>query len=409
MQNKKSKLDKLKEGELAMYKSLLAEKMNNLESESAFQVLAKAKKLEAQGKDVIHFEIGEPDFDTPKNIVEAGKRALSEGYTHYTPAQGMLPFREAIVDYAKKYKNIDTNTEEVVVVPGGKPIIYYTITALVNPGDEVIFSNPSFPTYESMIKFVGGIPVPLQGKEENEFRLDVEELKSKITSKTKLLILNSPSNPTGSILTEEDVEGIADAIKGKNIFVLSDEIYQRIVYEGSVKSIASIPEMKDWTIVLDGFSKTYAMTGWRLGYGIMNKELAAHITKLIINSNSCTAAFTQMAGIEALTGPQDDVLKMVDEFKKRREIIVNGLNSIKGISCKKTSGAFYAFPNITATGMKSSELADYLLEHAGVAVLSGSSFGAFGEGYIRLSYATSVENINKGLERIKNAVEKLLK
>ncbi|MCG8542416.1 MAG: pyridoxal phosphate-dependent aminotransferase [Clostridia bacterium] len=392
-----------------MDKSLLAKQMNNLKSESAFQVLAKAKKLEADGKNVIHFEIGEPDFDTPSNIVEAGKRALDEKYTHYTAAQGMLPFREAIVDYAKKYKNISTNPEEVVVVPGAKPIMYFTVTALINPGDEVICPNPSFPIYESLIRFVGGVPIPLHIKEENEFRLDVEELKSKITSKTKLLIINSPANPTGGILTEEDIEGIADAVRGKNIFVLSDEIYDRIVYEGSAKSIATMPGMKDWTIVLDGFSKTYAMTGWRLGYGIMNKELAHHITKLIINSNSCTAAFTQMAGIEALKGPQDEVLRMIDEFKRRREIIVDGLNSIKGITCKKSPGAFYAFANITGTGMKSSEMADYLLEHAGVAVLSGSSFGSFGEGYIRLSYATSLENINRGLERINDAVEKLLK
>lgn len=382
-----------------------ADRLGRLGSESAFQVLSRAKALEAQGRSVVHFEIGEPDFDTPANIVEAGKRALDNGFTHYATAQGYLPFREAITEYVKKYKGIDCTPEEVVVVPGGKPVMFYTVMALVNEGDEVIYPNPGFPIYESLIRFVGAVPVSIPIREENDFRLDVEELKQKITPKTKLIIINSPANPTGGMLTDGDIDGIADAIRGKGIYVLSDEIYERIVYKGSVKSIASVPGMKEWTVVLDGFSKTYAMTGWRLGYGIMNKELAKKMTDLQINSNSCVATFTQVAGIEALNGSQDAVNAMVEEFRKRREVIVNGLNSIKGISCKKADGAFYAFPNIKGTGMTSKELADYLLNTAGVATLSGSSFGSYGEGYLRLSYATSIHNIELALERIQKALE----
>ncbi|MEA4847646.1 MAG: pyridoxal phosphate-dependent aminotransferase [Clostridiaceae bacterium] len=388
-----------------MSKKLYADRMDLLGGESAFEVLARAKALEAQGKHVVHFEIGEPDFDTPKNIVEAAKKALDEGYTHYAPSQGYLPLREAIAEYVKKYKNIDTNPDEVVVVPGGKPVMYYTFMALVNAGDEVIYPNPGFPIYESLIHFVQAVPVPVDIKEENDFRLDVNELKSKITSRTKLIILNSPANPTGGVLTPEDINAVADAVKGKGIYVLSDEIYERIVYTGNVKSIASIPGMKDWTIILDGFSKAYAMTGWRLGYSITNKELAQKITSLMTNSNSCVAAFTQVAGIEALKGPQDAVTEMVAEFRKRRDIIVSGLNSIKGISCKKPEGAFYAFPNITGTGMSSKELADFLLNNAGVASLSGASFGSCGEGYLRLSYANSISNIEIALERIEKALK----
>ena len=385
-----------------------ADRLSSLGGESAFEVLARAKALEAQGKSIIHFEIGEPDFDTPRNILEAGKKALDNGFTHYTSAQGYLPFREAIVDYAKKYKNVCTSVEEVVVVPGGKPIMYYTFMALVNAGDEVIYPDPGFPIYNNLIRFLDAVPVPISIREEKNFRLDVNELKSKITSKTKLIILNSPANPTGGMLTPKDIDDIAEAVRDKGIYVLSDEIYERIVYDGRIKSIASIPHMKDWTIILDGFSKTYAMTGWRLGYGIMNKTLATKMTDLMINSNSCVATFTQIAGIEALSGPQDAVLEMVEKFRKRRDVTVNGLNSINGISCKKSEGAFYAFPNITGTGMKSKELADYLLNTAGVALLSGSSFGGFGEGYVRLSYANSIENIEAALERIDKAVKAIL-
>jgi aspartate aminotransferase len=386
---------------------LYADRMALLGGESAFEVLAKAKALEAQGKHIVHFEIGEPDFDTPKNIVEAAKKALDEGYTHYAPSQGYLPLREAIAEYVKKYKNVDADPDEVVVVPGGKPVMYYTFMALVNAGDEVIYPNPGFPIYESLIHFLQAVPVPVDIKEENDFRLDVNELKSKITSRTKLIILNSPANPTGGVLTPEDINAVADAVKEKGIYVLSDEIYERIVYSGNVKSIASIPGMKDWTIILDGFSKAYAMTGWRLGYSITNKELAQKFTALMTNSNSCVATFTQIAGIEALTGPQDAVSEMVAEFKKRRDIIVNGLNSIRGISCKKPEGAFYAFPNITGTGISSKELADFLLNNAGVAALSGESFGSCGEGYLRLSYANSIDNIEIALERIEKALKRL--
>lgn len=388
-----------------MLKNCFADRTGRLGGESALEVLAKAKNLEAQGRHIIHLEIGEPDFATPKNILEAGKKALDDGYTHYTPAQGYLPLREAIAGYVRKYKNIDTCADEVVVVPGGKPVIYFTFMALVNEGDEVIYPNPGFPIYQNLIHFLNAVPVPVNIKEENGFRLDVNELKSKITKKTKLIILNSPANPTGGILTPEDIDAIADAVMGKGIYVLSDEIYDRIVYTGKVKSIGSIPGMKDWTIVLDGFSKAYAMTGWRLGYSITNKELAEKITTLMTNSNSCVATFIQVAGIEALTGPQDSVLEMVEEFKKRRDIIVNGLNSIKGISCRIPEGAFYAFPSITETGMSSKEAADFLLNNAGVATLAGLSFGSCGEGYLRLSYANSISNIELALERIEKALK----
>lgn len=392
-----------------MFENIFASRMGNLGTETAFEVLAKAKKLEALGRDIVHLEIGEPDFNTPSNIIEAGVRAMRGGYTHYTPAPGIIEVRESIANYVKKYKNVDTNADEIVVVPGGKPVMFYTITALVNVGDEVIYPNPGFPIYESVIKFMGGVPVPLPIREENDFRIDIEELKSKITSKTKMLIINSPANPTGGVLTKDDITAIADIIRGKGIFVLSDEIYDRILYDGNPVSIATMPGMKDYTIILDGFSKTYAMTGWRLGYGIMHKDIAARVAQLMVNSNSCTAAFTQMAGKEALEGPQDEALRMVEEFKKRRDFIVNGLNSIKGITCKLPQGAFYAFPNIKGTGMKSKELADYLLENAGVAALGGTSFGQFGEGYLRLSYANSIENIEKALEKIRIAIENILK
>lgn len=390
-----------------MSRSDFAERMSRLGSESAFQVFAKAKKMEEAGRDIIHFEIGEPDFDTPANIITVGKRALDDGFTHYTAAQGYLPLREAIVHYADKYKKIKTHPDEVVVAPGGKPIMFYAITALVNPGDEVIYPSPGFPIYESLIRFVGGIPVPLPLREENDFRVDVDELESLITDKTKLLIINSPANPTGGVLTESDVDSIAEKVIGKNIYVLSDEIYDRIIHEGSTKSIASIPDMKEWTIVLDGFSKAYAMTGWRLGYGIMSKPLAQKITDLIINTNSCTAQFTQIAGVEALMGPQDSVDSMKAEFFKRRKVIVDGLNKIKGFSCKNSPGAFYAFPNIRETGISSKQISEYILSEAGVAVLSGSSFGSYGEGYLRFSYATSVENIDKALIRINDAMNRL--
>jgi len=385
--------------------SVYAERMKSLGTETAFEVLAKARALEKQGKDIVHLEIGEPDFDTPRNIKDAAIKALNEGYTHYVPSAGIPELRQAIADYISKTRNLKVAPEEVVVTPGGKPIMFYTILALVNPGDEVLYPNPGFPIYESLINFVGAKPVPIPLEEKNDFSLDREYVKKMITKKTKLIILNSPENPTGGVLSREDLKVVADSISGRNdAFVLSDEIYSRIIYEGKHESITAFPGMKDKTILLDGFSKTYAMTGWRLGYGVMHKDLALKVAQLMTNSNSCTSAFTQMAGVEALTGPQNEAERMVSEFKKRREVIVDGLNKIKGITCKKPRGAFYVFPNIEGTGMDCRKLGEHLLNNAGVAVLPGTSFGKYGEGYLRLSFANSVENIKKALERIARAV-----
>jgi aspartate/methionine/tyrosine aminotransferase len=379
--------------------------MKSLGTETAFEVLAKARALEKQGKDIVHLEIGEPDFDTPRNIKDAATKALNEGYTHYVPSAGIPELRQAIADYISKTRNLKVTPEEVVVTPGGKPIMFYTVLALVNPGDEVLYPNPGFPIYESLINFVGAKPVPIPLEEKNDFSLDREYVKKMITKKTKLIILNSPENPTGGVLSREDLKVVADSISGRNdAFVLSDEIYSRIIYEGKHESITAFPGMKDKTILLDGFSKTYAMTGWRLGYGVMHKDLALKVAQLMTNSNSCTSAFTQMAGIEALTGPQNEAERMVSEFKKRREVIVDGLNKVKGITCKKPRGAFYVFPNIEGTGMDCRKLGEHLLNNAGVAVLPGTSFGKYGEGHLRLSFANSVENIKKALERIARAV-----
>ena len=385
--------------------SVYAERMKSLGTETAFEVLAKARALEKQGKDIVHLEIGEPDFDTPRNIKDAAIKALNEGYTHYVPSAGISELRQAIADYISKTRNLKVTPEEVVVTPGGKPIMFYTVLALVNPGDEVLYPNPGFPIYESLINFVGAKPVPIPLEEKNNFSLDREYVKKMITKKTKLIILNSPENPTGGVLSREDLKVVADSISGRNdAFVLSDEIYSRIIYEGKHESITAFPGMKDKTILLDGFSKTYAMTGWRLGYGVMHKDLALKVAQLMTNSNSCTSAFTQMAGVEALTGPQNEAERMVSEFKKRREVIVDGLNKIKGITCKKPRGAFYVFPNIEGTGMDCRELGEHLLNNAGVAVLPGTSFGKYGEGHLRLSFANSIENIKKALERIARAV-----
>jgi len=385
--------------------SVYAERMKSLGTETAFEVLAKARALEKQGKDIVHLEIGEPDFDTPRNIKDAATKALNEGYTHYVPSAGIPELRQAIADYISKTRNLKVTPEEVVVTPGGKPIMFYTVLALVNPGDEVLYPNPGFPIYESLINFVGAKPVPIPLEEKNDFSIDREYVKKMITKKTKLIILNSPENPTGGVLSREDLKVVADSISGRNdAFVLSDEIYSRIIYEGKHESITAFPGMKDKTILLDGFSKTYAMTGWRLGYGVMHKDLALKVAQLMTNSNSCTSAFTQMAGVEALTGPQNEAERMVSEFKKRREVIVDGLNKVKGITCKKPRGAFYVFPNIEGTGMDCRKLGEHLLNNAGVAVLPGTSFGKYGEGHLRLSFANSVENIKKALERIARAV-----
>ena len=386
--------------------SIFAERMETLGTETAFEVLAKAKALEKQGKDVVHLEIGEPDFDTPRNIKEAAIKAINSGYTHYGPSAGIPELREAIAQYISNTRGIKAEADEVVVTPGAKPIMFFSILALVNPGEEVLYPNPGFPIYESVVNFVGAKPVPIPLKEENDFRMDQEYVKAKITKKTKMIILNSPENPTGGVLTKEDLKVIADCISNRDdVFVLSDEIYSRIIYEGKHESIASLPGMKDKTILLDGFSKTYAMTGWRLGYGVMRKDIAQKVAQLQTNSNSCTCTFTQIAGIEALKGPQNEPERMDAEFKKRREVIVSGLNAIKGITCKKPRGAFYVFPNITGTGMDCRKLGDYLLNEAGVAVLPGTSFGKYGEGYLRLSFANSIENIKKALDRISKVLK----
>lgn len=379
--------------------------MKSLETETAFEVLAKAKALEKQGKEIVHLEIGEPDFDTPQNVKDAAARAMSAGYTHYTPSAGMLELKEAIAEHVSETRRLDVKPEEVVVTPGAKPVMFFGVLALVNPGEEVLYPNPGFPVYESVIKFVGAKPVPIPLREENGFSLDPEYVKEKITAKTKMIILNSPENPTGGVATQEQLGVIADCLARRDdVFVLSDEIYSRIIYEGGHESIAQFDGMRDKTILLDGFSKTYAMTGWRLGYGVMRKDLAAKFAQLMTNSNSCTNTFVQLAGVEALKGSQGDVENMVAEFRRRREVIVDGLNDIKGFRCMKPRGAFYAFPNITGTGMNSRELGERLLHKAGVAVLPGASFGEFGEGYLRLSFANSVENIRKALERIENSL-----
>ncbi|HEY5176830.1 MAG TPA: pyridoxal phosphate-dependent aminotransferase [Terriglobales bacterium] len=386
----------------------LAQRMSRLGTETAFEVLVRARALERQGKSIIHLEIGEPDMDTPANVVEAGVDALRKGYTHYCPSAGLPELREAIAAEVASSRRIKVSADEVVVVPGGKPIIFFTILALVEEGDEVIYPNPGFPIYESMINFLGAKAVPIPLREERDFRLDVNELASLIGDRTKLIILNSPQNPTGGIITKSDVEDIAAAIGDRDIMVLSDEIYSRLLFEGEPYSIASVDGFKDRTIILSGFSKTYSMTGWRLGYGVMRPDLAAQFARLMTNSNSCTATFTQMAGIEAVRGDQSEPEKMRQEFQRRRDVFVSGLNQIKGFSCRLPKGAFYTFPNIKQTGWPSKKLADALLEDTGVAGLSGTAFGAFGEGYLRFSTANSVENLQQALDRIDQWTKKNL-
>jgi aspartate/methionine/tyrosine aminotransferase len=381
--------------------------MSRLGTETAFVVLAKAKELEAKGKNIIHLEIGEPDFDTPRNIIDAAIEALNQGWTHYGPSAGLPEFREAIAEEVSKSRRIEVKPSEVVVTPGAKPIMFFSILALADEGEEIIYPNPGFPIYESVINFLGAKSVPIQLREENEFRLDVEELERLITKRTKMIIINSPANPTGGVLTREDLRVIAELAVENDIYVLSDEIYSRIIFEGEHHSISSFPGMRERTIILDGFSKTYAMTGWRLGYGVMPEKLAEQVAKLQTNATSCTASFPQRAGMVGLKGPQEEVEKMVAEFKKRIEVMVEGLNRIKGFKCLLPRGAFYVFPNVKALGWKSLKLEDYFLNQAGVATLSGTSFGAFGEGYLRLSCANSVENIKEALGRIEAAVQKI--
>ncbi len=386
----------------------IAKRMKTLGTETAFEVLVRARALEAKGKDIVHLEIGEPDFDTPGFIRAAAKQALDKGFTHYGPAPGLPDLRKAIAEHMSSRLGVPFNQNQVVVTPGGKPIMFFVILACGDEGDEVIYPNPGFPIYESVINFIGAKPVPLPLREANEFRVDVDELERLITPKTRMLIINTPGNPTGGILTREDTRRIAELAVKHDLIVLSDEIYSRILYDGFEHvSITTFPGMPERTIILDGFSKTFAMTGWRLGFGIMPEELVPKIAQLQINSNSCTASFVQMAGVSALSGPQDEIDEMVKEFTRRRDVIVDGLNAIPGFRCHRPLGAFYVFPNITGIGKSSRVIADHLLEHAGVACLSGTAFGSHGEGYLRFSYANSIENIRKALDRIRAAVGSL--
>ena len=378
--------------------------MKRLGTETAFEVLARAKAMEAEGREIIHLEIGEPDFDTPRNIIDAAIDALNKGYTHYGPSAGMLDVRKVFAEFITKDRGLEVGPENIVICPGAKPILFFSILALVDKGDEVIYPNPGFPIYESVINFVGAKPVPIPLREEKAFSFDLDEMRELVNDKTKLIIINSPQNPTGGVLTSEDMKGIAELADKHDAWILSDEVYSKMVYDGEHVSIYDFPEVKNRTILLEGHSKTYAMTGWRLGYGIMPPVLADQISKIQTNSNSCTASFTQIAGAEAITGPQDESLKMMAEFKARRDLIVDGLNKIDGFKCLKPKGAFYVFPNITGTGKKSKEIEEYLLDKAGVAGLSGTSFGEHGEGYLRFSYANSQENLKKALAKIEEAL-----
>jgi aspartate/methionine/tyrosine aminotransferase len=380
----------------------LAERMSRIGTETAFEVLVRARALEAQGKNIIHLEIGEPDFDTPKNVVAAAKSALDQGWTHYGPTQGQPELRQVIADYVSRTRRIQVLPENVCVVPGGKPIIFFPMLALLEPGDEVIYPNPGFPIYESMINFLGATPVPMPLIEARGFSFDLDMLRDRINGRTKMIVLNSPQNPTGGVIPPEDIKAIAEMVRERDLMILSDEIYSRIYYTDEPPfSIASLPGMIEKTIILDGFSKTYAMTGWRMGYGVMPSWLVSAVILLMVNSNSCTASFTQRAGIEALTGPQHESEAMVSEFRRRRDAFCAGLNTLPGFRCPVPQGAFYAFPNIEGTGRKAKDLADALLTDAGVAALSGPAFGAFGEGYLRFSYANSLDRLLEAVERIR--------
>ena len=387
----------------------VAARMMNLGTETAFEVLAKAKALEAQGKEIIHLEIGEPDFDTPKHIVEAGVEALRQGYTHYGPTPGLPELREAIARNSREVRGVDTDPAQVVVTPGAKPIMFYVILALAEPGVEVIYPNPGFPIYESMIRFSGATPVPMRLHEELGYHPDLDDLARKVNDRTRLIILNSPENPCGSTLTRDELEIIAGLVKQRrDLYVLSDEIYKDILYTGEHHSIASFPDMAERTVILDGFSKSYAMTGWRLGYGILPPELVPHVVKLAVNSVSCAASFSQRAALAALDGPQDEVQAMTSEFAHRRRLITDGLRRIPGVSCPEPEGAFYVFPSIKGTGLSSAEFEERAMNEAGVALLSGAAFGEFGEGYVRLSYANSQENLQKALAQLDKFVRSLV-
>lgn len=378
------------------------ERVSHLRPEGAYQVLAKANELERAGREIIHLEIGQPDYPTFENVSNAGIEAIKTGKTRYTPPSGVPTLREALAIDAGKRRGISISPDEVVVAPGGKPILYFPTMALIEPGDEVIYPDPGFPTYEAMIRVAGGVPVPVPLLEDNQFSFDIEVFDRLIDKKTKLIILNSPSNPTGGVIPQEDLEHISQKAIEFDSWVMSDELYTRIVYDGlSAPSIARLPGMKERTIIVDGFSKTYSMTGWRLGFGIMPVALAAKVDLLLTHAVGSTAHFTQFAGIEAITGPQHKVDEMVAEYQRRRNAIVDGLNTIPGFRCQKPQGAFYVFPNIQGTGKSSSEVANLILDQGGVALLPGNSFGSHGEGYLRLSYANSLENIQKAIEKIK--------
>jgi aspartate aminotransferase len=379
--------------------------MANIGQETAFEVLVRARALEAQGRSIVHLEIGEPDFDTPSHIISAAQHALETGHTHYGPGAGLPELRQAVSAYLQQWRGLEIDPARVVITPGGKPIMFFAILALVNPGDEVIYPDPGFPIYESMARFVGGVPVPMPLREERRFRFDPDEFRSLVTDRTRLIIVNSPHNPTGGVLTHADLQVIADVARERDIVVLSDEIYSRLLYSGQHESIAACAGMLDRTIILDGWSKTWAMTGWRLGFGVFPPELVAHIERLISNSVSCTASYAQHAAIAALEGPQDSVARMLEEFTERRAVIVAGLNALPGVRCLVPDGAFYAFPNITGTGFSSRELADRMLQEAGVACLSGTAFGQYGEGFVRFSYANSLDNIHLALERMRALLE----
>ena len=385
-----------------------ASRTSHLKPEGAYQVLSRAQELEASGREIIHLEIGQPDFETFDNIRVVGMRAIAEGQTRYTPPIGIRRLREVIAEDAGKRHGLQFHPDQVVVSPGAKPNLFFPVMALIEPGDEVIYPNPGFPTYEAMIRVAGGLPIPVPLKEENNFSFDLDAFHHLVNNHTRLVILNSPSNPTGGVMPNTDLEEIARASQQFDFWVMSDEIYARLAYDDiSVLSIASLPGMMDKTIIVDGFSKTYAMTGWRLGYGIMPESLAQVVQLLLTHSVGCTAEFVQIAGIEALTGPQDQVQAVVSEYQVRRDVIVEGLNAIPGITCQRPQGAFYVFPNIKTFGISSSEMADLLLEKAGVAVLPGSSFGEYGEGYLRLTYSNSIENIQRAIHQIGEAVKGL--
>ena len=385
----------------------IAERMSRLGTEGAFEVLARARALEAQGRRVVHLEIGEPDFETAQHVKEAGKHAIDEGYTHYGPSAGLMPAREAVARYVARTRGFDVSPEQVVLTPGAKPILYFTIMATVNEGDEVLLPDPGFPIYESVVRFLGATPVPLPLQMERQFRFDPDDLRQRVTPRTRLIILNSPQNPTGGVLTPADLRAVAEVALEHDLWVLSDEIYSRLLYQGEHHSVAELPGMRERTVVLDGFSKTYAMTGWRLGYGVAPDALVPHITRLQTNVTSCTASFVQMAGIAALEGPQTGVDEMLQEFRRRRDVVVARLNEIQGVRCLVPGGAFYAFPRVEVPGRTSKQVADALLADDGVALLAGTSFGAHGEGFLRLSFATAMPELEEGLRRIKRGVERM--